>query len=278
MTCSRCGSALAADVEFCGQCGQAAVASTPAPTWRPPTSSFATGTAIPLSSVSPAAQGDAATEVRLSHGEVVKGTFEIANVRKRLGWLEARLIVTDSRVMYQAQSRNFLNRSVIHREVHLDEVNGLGVSTIKGLSPAGFVATSFAALFAVLGFIPILLSLVQGLGYVSVTYLLWSVFWGLVSAVTFFGMRGTRLVFLVYSGDTSNSPIGLASATGFGLVGGFISLMLSPFTKLLEILGVTEAGAASTNASVDETLELYHAVGALILDLQNRGVLADQVS
>lgn len=268
MKCSQCGTVLAANIEFCGRCGQKA----------PPPSAGA-----PLSGQGAWGLRDAPAKpiadtngIRLSHGEVVKGVFEIANIHKRLGWLEARLIVTDSRVMYQASARNFLNRSVVNREVHLDEINGLGVTTIKGQSPAGFVASAGAVLLSLLGLIPAGIEVVQGYGYVPVVWLGWALVWALIAAVTYFGMRGTRLTFLVYSGDTSNSPIGLASSTGFGLLGGFISLITMPFAKILELMGVTEAGAASTNASLEETLELYHSVGALILDLQNRGVLADQ--
>lgn len=221
----------------------------------------ATETANP--GAAPRGQHTSAAEVRLSHGEVLKGSWQISRVHRPLGWLEGNLIVTDARVIYRARAKNWFNTSFTNREIQLNEVNGLGVTSIRGLSSAGVLMVTGLLLLGVILLVTAPLLFIVDLIAIGAAFAL---------------LRSTQLVFTVFSRQTGDSPIalsyGIKNASSNPVVQLFRLLASVPL-RILGLLGIMDSETAATDASVDKVAQMYDEIGALILDLQNRGVLAE---
>ncbi len=230
----------------------------------------------------PAQTGDLGG-VALAHGEVVKRVYQLGRLERALGWVQGTLIVTDARVLYQAEASNKLSRSTLNQEIPLADVKGLGLVARTGMSAAGFGAWllgSFIGLVvaSILGpMIATFFALMSGsFGRNASTG--WTVFLLVVvvalSITTFVLRRRASFIELaVFSADIDTSPIRVSGAIGTSGGRGFIALFALPLIMLLELMGLVDAGAAADNADVDSIRAMYAELGAVILDLQSRGTL-----
>lgn len=259
---------------FCGACGTRVVAPVssggfvPAAAPSTPTYQTSTYTAPDVQASQPAAAAapGTVTDLTLAHGEVVKRVYPIANFQKQMGGLSGRLIVTDARIVYRAEASNVLNSSSISQEIQLNDVNGLTMVTSKGITATGaswlFLLTLFVALPAFYG-------LVVGAGVLALILL---AFYAVLAIVIYVSSKHTQLVFAINSRDSGSTPIAISTRLK-GTIGPLLGLLVLPLVKLLEVFGVTDAGATGSRADYDGARQMYAEIGALIIDLQNRGVL-----
>ncbi len=219
----------------------------------------------------------------LAHGEVVKRVHEVGRLRRAAGWLQGTIVVTDARIIYRAKAKNFLNSSTINREIQLADVNGVALSIHKGITPHGLVGWLVGSLigFFVVSSIVGAATMVNSFGYGSRGGVPW---WGVLLYLLFFVVviwmavvrfRATSVVLVIYSRNVEASPIALSGQVGsFGGLGNILLAFLgAPLLAALEFLGVYDAAEAADAADLEATQALYEDLGALILDLQSRGVL-----
>ena len=285
MNCQSCGAALGAGTAFCVRCGSPVARDTAAPVGYPAPSA-ATGTVPPMASgVQAARLGD--TAVRLAHGEMVKKTFDIGGVTRGFGQLRGELIVTDARVIYRAHAKNLFGESRNCRELQIQDVNGVALITRRGLTPLSLLSIVLGLLIGLLliplleGLLTLLLgSFLYRMGVYDLSGLGMLAFMIFVTiAVVTIAMRArsTEVVFALFARSVEASPIGLAGANGRqtpGVMAITVGIFGRPLLGLLRWLGVQDASDASDSADLGRTQQMYDEIGALILDIQNRGVFS----
>ncbi|WP_152642406.1 hypothetical protein [Microbacterium sp. SA39] len=74
---------------------------------------------------------------RLIEGERVIASYPIASVSRPLGRLVSFLFVTDSRVVYAAESKNVFSSSTTSSEFKLEKIEGIEASRHRGLDALG---------------------------------------------------------------------------------------------------------------------------------------------
>ena len=308
MNCPKCGMAVPSQNRFCTSCGNP-VADAPSVVAAPPagsagTSRFANQTeaqSVP-SPAAPAATTaspkspydisgaivssrpqpfDPAT-LHLAHGEVIKRVHEVGRLERGSGWVEGTLVLTDSRILYRARAKNFLNESTINREIQLADVNGLALSIRRGMSPAGLVSLVLGTMIALVvipligGIFSIFSSFGSGRsssggGLVVFLALL------VIAVAIYIGFQRAKAVqvgLVIFAKDVGSSPISFSGSVGdAGGIGMILALLGMPLAVLLRVFGVFDASEAADAADVEATRALYEELGALILDLQSRGVL-----
>lgn len=210
-----------------------------------------------------------AADVTLAHGEVVKRDYPVARVRRPFGWLEGHLVVTDARIIYRSRAKHLFGESRFAREVHLSKVLGAGVLTNRGLSP--FTAVSVGLIWIVVSLLSLLMMGVMP--FLGV--FLWLMVTAACALLLWWRSRNSTVAFVVYSSDTNSSPVRMSGSEGSASgIGAFLAATIgAPLVALFEALGVMVATDAVDSADVADTLAMYEEIGALILDLQNRGVL-----
>lgn len=202
--------------------------------------------------------------VRLAHGEVVKGVFDLTHRRRPLGSIEGKVIVTDARVIYRSEAQSLGSRSMVSQEVALADINGMTVATSRGISPVGVAALSFLGVLALV--------------FLLINWGFWVIVCVLLAIVVGIGSINNELAFLISARQGNTSPIALESGVrraSTSTIVGIGRTIISPATKILGALGVLDASATVTSAGFDEVSAMYADIGALILDLQTRGTLAD---
>lgn len=274
-TNAACARPVEPDQGFCGACGTRVVApvsaggfvpAAPAPATPSYQAAAYTTPVAPVPQPAAAAVPGTVTDLTLAHGEVVKRVYPIANFQKQMGGLSGRLIVTDARIVYRAEASNVLNNSSVSQEIQLNDVNGLTMVTSKGITATGaswlFLLTLFVAL-------PAFYWLVIGAGLLALILL---AFYAVLAVVIYVSSKHTQLVFAINSRDSGSTPISISTRMK-GSIGPLLGLMVLPLVKLLEVFGVTDAGSTGSRADYDGARQMYAEIGALIIDLQNRGVL-----
>lgn len=260
---------------FCGACGTKVIAPisrsgfVPAGPAAPvPTTSYQSSSYVAPVAATPPIPGppDAVNDLTLAHGEVVKRVYPIANFQKQMGGLRGRLIVTDARIVYRAEASNVLNNSSISQEIQINDVNGLTMVTSKGITATG---ASWLFLLTVFVAFPAFYGLVVGAGVLALILL---AFCGVLAVVIYASSRHTQLVFAINSRDSGSTPIAISTRLK-GSIGPLLGIIVLPMVKLLEVFGVTDAGATGSRADYEGARQMYAEIGALIIDLQNRGVL-----
>jgi hypothetical protein len=81
---------------------------------------------------SPAVSSSEAYPFRLLDDEQVMGTYPIARATRPFGSLASFVFVTDSRVIYGAEAKNFTGSSYQSREFSVDSVQGVSISLKRG--------------------------------------------------------------------------------------------------------------------------------------------------
>ena len=229
-----------------------------------------------------------AEDIRLAHGEIVKRVFDIAGVSRGLGTLTGQLVVTDSRVLYRARAKHKLGESRNNREIQVADVNGVGMVTRRGFTLLSFLTLVIGTvLFWV--FLPLVLSLLSSLLVLSGNYRAaqtlgdLDVFFRLLilvvaALIAWLRWKSTEVYFQVYCRSVEASPIGLSGEFGRqqpGALAMLVAVIGNPVARPLRWLGFMDATEASDEASPESVHAMYEEFGALILDLQNRGVLGE---
>jgi len=282
--CAVCANPMTADEGFCGQCGTKGAApvfaastgfepavqsSTTGDPWREVRGTGSAHDASPFGTP-PAAPPIDPWSVRLAHGEVVKKTYLIGRRYRSMGSVEGRLTVTDSRLLYHARAKNVVNASTQRREIQISDVSGLALSTSKGLSPFAVMVLGAIAMIGAA-------SLVLGILFVNeVITLTWLLILIVIGTIIFAISRHTEVALVVFARQIEASPIAFSGSNGGTPVNIFtvlVASLSSPFLSLLERVGIMHAGDASQAAELHEAEAMYAELGALILDLQSRGVL-----
>ncbi len=275
-TCAQCESTISPTEGFCGNCG-AAVAEPPGTTARfsAPTAGTAPawGTAAqtgdvpyesaPYASADSVAPGSVPVPFNLAHGEVMKSIFPLIRLRRPLGSTHGSLYVTDSRVVYRAEAKNIVNRSLVSYEVQISDITGFLFSQQLGVSP---VAALVAALI--------------GLGLLIAHQLLLLILFALLVGLwVYVSFRSSDLAFTILERNVASKDglsLGKVSAAGRGnLFNSMWRLMTWPLVNLLSLFGFLDAQDAYAKASASESRQMFDAIGGLILDLQSRGALGE---
>lgn len=231
-----------------------------------------------------------ASDIHLAHGEVVMRDFPVVHMRRPLGWMEGHIVVTDARVIYRARAKNLLGESHAAHEVQLSKITGAGFATQRGISPASVLTAG--AIWSLFSFVLITVGLLFELtigvftddaSVAATLFMLWILVTGFLVAVLWMRSRRTYVMFGVSSTDTTHSPVQLTGYVGSTFsasgamagtrLGGFLNTIGAPIVIIAELLGIQSALEAAYCADTEATLAMYEEVGALILDLQNRGVL-----
>lgn len=286
--CTGCGSSLSPST---GTTPAAGPSSLPVPSsaaistaWQPTGSAqgptFAPASSVPTQptlTISTSSTFDPSS-IRLAHGEVIKRTYPVGRSHRPLGWIEGQLVVTDARILYRAHAKSLLGASTNCREIQIADVRGLGLVTRKGMSPLSFLTLTAGFLIwsAIIYWLNNTASMYTGGGVHWWAALLFLLVIVLTAAFAALRLRATEVVLVVYARDVSASPIALSGALGnqsHGLLAMLMAMISGPPLRLMEWLGIMDAADASDSADLDETQTLYDEFGALILDLQNRGVM-----
>ncbi len=293
MNCQSCGATLNAGLTFCTHCGARvtrdagyidAGAGYPAlhsPSPAPANTQTATIAPMP-SEIRTAQLND--TPVRLAHGEMVKKTFTIGGAVKGLGQLRGELVVTDARVIYRAHAKTVFGESRNCRELQIQDVNGVALVTRRGLTPLSLLTilagTAIGLLVMQWLVTPALEFLFYRMGVydldgIGILANLLVIAIGIIMIVV--RVRSTEVVFALFARSVEASPISLAGTSGRqnpGLMAITVAVVGRPLLGLLRWLGVMDASDASDEANLADTQRMYDEIGALILDIQNRGVLS----
>lgn len=198
----------------------------------------------------------------LAHGEVVKREVTLTTAKGPLGKTWSRLIVTDSRVLFLAEAKNKLGSSRVLSELQISDVGNISHYVNRGLSSFAMV---IAASLALISLFSLFANPVTGLIGLIIT-----------ATILIFGQKSRAITFQIVSKSQGNPAITLAHETGGplrSLISQSLRFLLFPVYKLLPKLGVIDASAAAAIRSTDEAEELFLELGALVLDLQNRGTL-----
>lgn len=229
-----------------------------------------------------------AEEIRLAHGEVIKRVFDIAGVSKSLGSLTAQLVVTDARVIYRARARHKLGESRNNREIQVADVNGVAMVTRRGFTLLSFLTVVLGTVLwwvllpLILGLLASGLLLLGNYGAARAVGDLDVFFRILVlvvaAVIAWVRWSSTEVYFQVYGRNVGASPIGLSGEFGRqqpGMMALLVAVVGNPIGRFLRWLGVMDAAEATDEASPESVQAMYEEFGALILDLQNRGVLSE---
>lgn len=226
--------------------------------------------------------------VHLAHGEVVKREWLVSRM-KRAGWIDSSLVVTDARVIYRARSKSFLGFSSSTREVQVQDVRGAALETRRGLTPVTLFSVALGFVLALIvinllnGFFVMMSAFGSGSftggssGQISPwTVLLYMLLFLITITVVIVKYFSKEIVLVIFSRDSDTSPISLTGSqwrNAGGILAAVTVAVFSPLLLLAEWLGFADATSATNQADPAATQVMYNEFGALILDLQNRGVL-----
>ena len=234
---------------------------------------------------------------RLLKDEVVLGTFPVAQKTRPLGKLVSFLFVTDSRVIYSAESKTILASSTHMKEYQVSTIKGIEVGRHRGFD----ALSAAAAIGVILNFIGLLIftavvsSAVNSYGYGSSSFnnpiggatAGFGVFFSFLAVATLivggagvFVLRRPRAELSVVGPEVTR-PLAaerdlariLLTIILFLIFGLFAALAIISWTILRE-LGMFSAEDAQSFADTHNIDHISYEVGALILDVQARGKLA----
>lgn len=248
----------------------------PLPTWGAPAAAASASVAF--------ADAEATLGVRLAPGEVLKKVFPVVRVKKSMGWIEGQIAVTDSRVLYRAKAKNRLNESTNYREVQISDVSGMAMVTNRGLTPLSLLtlAVGFVIGWSVVWLFSSMLSVAASFGgsgtagWTVLLYLLLIVVTVIIGIVRY---RSTEVALVVYARGIEASPIALSGSFGrqqAGFLAMGVATIGGPLFALAQGLGLFSAADASDSVEPASAEAIYDELGALILDLQSRGVMGGE--
>ena len=242
MDCKACGARLTVGMKVCPEC-------------QTPMDEVASRTPY-ISELHETDRDRATIPFRLLESEVVKAVYPLTRVQRRAGTLVAHLFVTDARVVYRAEAKNRFNASTVSQEIQLGDICGFSVTRRTGLPLMGAVAAVALALSA----IPMLLSVV----------LIPLLIIGIL--VIFAFKRFSEFTFVIQARQMGAAPIVLSNSGLSGWLADMVSFATYPFKWILARFGILDA-AEAFGPPTPEARQMFEEIGALVMDLQGRGVL-----
>lgn len=251
----------------------------------------------PLFPATPSQPAAAVYPFRLLRDERVLAAYPITDRRRLFGRLRSFMFVTDSRVIYAAESKTIFSSSTELEERRLDKIEGIETRRRRGLTPVG-AAIAVGIVVNILLLIIINAMVTAGLTSLLETYARSSVdptvttpavpfgllTWTIVGITVVIGIAvivslARPVVYLgVFGVGTSRAfaetrdwvTIGVTAVLFF-----FLGVFLGVFALLLWLgaraLGLFQASDAFLYANVKNIDAIAYDAGALILDAQTRG-------
>jgi hypothetical protein len=242
--CQSCGAENPADYTFCGDCGRQRRSSQPL------------GISTPYGS-----------QLRLASGEVIKRAIPVTSRRGPAGGGAAQLFVTDARIIYVAQTKNWLNQYLRIEDIQLQDVNGVNIELRRGLGIFGASMLVILTLYAAAALL--LLHSPQVFLFTAVP--------AVIIAVV--GLRRAGVFLTISARQSGSSTMVIGVANDIGRTSGLIFLLKLwltwPVAWIFPLLGVMDAIDVVNNRPTREAVTLFQELGALVLELQRTGVLSD---
>ena len=201
--------------------------------------------------------------VRLGDGEVLWKQYRAVQLRGHSGG-EGTLYVTDSRVVFyaRARGRGTQRESALVQQTKLEDISGLAAYVSHRLSLGWLIATVFSGLIA----------LVAVLAHQPLWIVVWLVIFALclVALLGNGAKRGSAGV-IIHARATMASPIGFGH---FGTQRGpsVLRLFWMPFLLLFRAYTAFDV---TLGAPGEDSNKVIAELGALVMDLQTRGTLAE---
>jgi hypothetical protein len=242
--CQFCRAENPADYTFCGDCGRQRRSP------QPP------GITTPYGS-----------QLRLASGEVIKRAIPVTSRRGPAGGGAAQLFVTDARIIYVAQTRNWFNQYLRVQDIQLQDVNGVNIEVRRGLGIFGASMLVILTLYA--GAALLLLHSPQVFLFTAVPAVI----------ITVVGLRRAGVFLTISARQSGSSTMVVGVASDISRTSGLIFLLKLwltwPVAWIFPLLGVMDAIDVVNNRPTREAVTLFHELGALVLELQGKGVLSD---
>lgn len=232
---------------------------------------------------------------RLLADEVMLGIFPVARADRPLGKLASFLFVTDSRLVYSAEAKTLTSSSIHNKEFHIQKIDGIEVARHSGYDALGIVAL----IGSILNFLVLLIlgivtagassgsngfsSSFNPLGWLGAFLIPLAVASLVIGVVVALVFRRPQASISVIGPDKSQTlseerdlPQLLVMLLLFLIFGVFIGVVLLAWLVVREA-GVFRAVDAQKFAPVQNVDRVAYQAGALILDVQARGKLAEKV-
>jgi len=260
MQCQFCGADSPPDFTFCGDCGQQrSLGSPPHVAQGSPPSERDEGH-------SQAVVTPYGGRLRLANGEVVKKAVPVTSRRGPMGGGAAQLIITDARILFVAHTRNSLNRELRVQDIQLQDVNGVSLAVRSGL---GVFGACFVLIFSLYALGALLIS------HSVPIFLLFAIATVIIAVI---GSRRAGVFLLISARHAGSSPVvvGAPYDTSRGTIVELLKLWLTwPVKWIFPLLGVLDTTALLDSRPSPQAVALFQELGALILELQGKGVLSD---
>jgi len=222
---------------------------------------------------------------RLLRDEKVLAMYPVARIRRPLGQLASYLFVTDSRLVYSAEAKTIVSTSAFTNEYHIDTIKGLSVGRHKGLSGLGAAALfgSVANFLFLIIVTVILASICDGAGAFAVlTGILafGALIVGVINALVFRATTSSISVFgpekeTAVSAQLENDLIPKSLVTlGLFAVFGPLAGIANIIHRIAMAFGLLTAGDAPNYSDINNADRISYEAGALIHDIQARGIEA----
>jgi hypothetical protein len=277
MHCTKCGASTTSQDVFCGDCG-APVTSDQFDMFSPSPSSTENASgqlSVSEKRASQIPKGQVgitlATEVdevpfNLAHGEQLKAVYPMTKIKAPLGSGNSLIYVTDARLIYRARSRNLLGSGNVIQEIAVADISGTNFVVSRGMSVLG------AAMYA--WFLLLSLAISFWLSQNGVMYLAFPLLL-IVIGLGIWRLFNTRMAFAIHTRQQPGSPIEfrLGSETWLRRL---LSFVFAPTIWLFGKIGLLDAQHLSLATPLSTSKDLAEELGALVLDLQNRGTLGGE--
>lgn len=234
----------------------------------------------------PVQQAPSATfPFRLLHDERVLATYPITDRKRALGHLKSFLFVTDSRVIYAAESKTVVSSSAEYEEHRLDKIDGIETHRRRGFSALGAAITVGIVLNLI--WLMTLNGLVSAVPFGGSSYSSGSPFGLIIGVLIALSIAvGAGVVLSLLRPTTYLGLYGPDKSISFAesrdwvtiAVTAFLFVVLGPIALLFWLaargLGLFQASDAFLYADVKNIEAIAYDAGAMILDAQARGTLA----
>ncbi len=204
----------------------------------------------------------ASASIVLADGEVLKREYLVTKVSGG-GEGEGWLFITDSRLIFVGQASSVFTDSRLVQDIQLQDVNGIMAYKHRGIGAGGLL------------FLLLLVLIDLGL-LLSQHFVSFLIVAGIIAAIVYTARTRTYLAFTIQSRSTQIGAISFGQGpTENESLRGFMSLILRPASILFQKVGLINAIDVLSGYPTAEAEAMMQELGALILDLQSKGRLAE---
>jgi hypothetical protein len=205
------------------------------------------------------------TPVILGDGEKVWREYPVTQLRTREQGL-GTLYVTDSRVIFLARTkgRGTQRDSALIQETQVDKITGLSAYVSNRVSLFWLLASFYFGLSSLIS-----LFVRSKVAFIVFAILCGGAIWILIHRASKLRGVGVR----IHSGSSNTSPIGFGDfGEGRGFIGRVLSQVLGPVVPFFQMKSAFDVLIGRPTADADRVIS---ELGALIIDLQSKGSLAE---